>query len=199
MFLTVLNRLPRLLDLCQRTDPVIILRKSGVASCDVRLYSRGYSMRGPAGPLMVVSFRKVLRRGRKRNLPLLSVVFFGSFLLDKQKKGTSSPWKRIWIAATNPFRHGACGGPHPALRATFPVRGEGIAGRRGAHGRAPTMLDGRRAAESVCPYGEGRPEPRLSTPSVTAALRLPRHLPRRGRQARRAIRESPLRCELSFH
>ena len=50
---------------------------------------RGNSKRGPAGPLLVVSNREVLRRGRKRNLPLLSIVFFGSFLLDKQKKGTS--------------------------------------------------------------------------------------------------------------
>ena len=89
-FLTVLNRLPRLLNLCQRTDPVIVLCKNGVASCDVRLCSRGYSKRGPAGPLLVVSNREVLRRGRKRNLPLLSVVFFGSFLLDRQKKGTPS-------------------------------------------------------------------------------------------------------------
>jgi hypothetical protein len=45
---------------------------------------------GAEAPLFVVSMRVVLRRGRKRNLPLLSVVFFGFFLLDKQKKETPS-------------------------------------------------------------------------------------------------------------
>ena len=78
--------LTRLLDLCQRADPVIILCKSVVMSCNVRLCSRGHSKRGSAGPLLVVSIGEVLRMGRKRNLPFLSVVFFVSFSWTSKRK-----------------------------------------------------------------------------------------------------------------
>ena len=55
----------------------------------------GDFQKGPAGPLLVVSIRMGPGRGRNRNLPLLSVVFFGTFLLDKQKKATPRPWGGI--------------------------------------------------------------------------------------------------------
>ena len=106
-FLTVLNRLPRLLNLCQRTDPVIILRNVRIINGAIMLrhfqgavshkppkapsLSSGEIQKGARRPPLVVSIREVRRRGRKRNLPLLRVVFFASFLLDKQKKGRSSP------------------------------------------------------------------------------------------------------------
>ena len=57
--------------------------------------SPGEFQKGARRPLLVVSIREVLRRGRNRNLPLLSVVFFGTFLLDKQKKATPRPWGGI--------------------------------------------------------------------------------------------------------
>ena len=101
MFLIVLNRLPRLLDLRQRTDPVIVFRNVRIVNGAIVLchfqgavshkapkapsLSSGEIQKGARRPPLVVSIREVRRRGRKRNLPLLRVVFFASFLLDKQK------------------------------------------------------------------------------------------------------------------
>ena len=67
MFLTVLNRLPRLLNLCQRTDPVIVFRNVRIINGAIVLchfqgavshkppkapsLSSGEIQRGPAGPL----------------------------------------------------------------------------------------------------------------------------------------------------
>ena len=110
MFLIVLNRLPRLLDLSEGADPVTILRNVRIINGAVMLrhfqgavshkapkapsLSSGEIQKGARRPPLVVSNREVRRRGRKRNLPLLRVVFFASFLLDKQKKGRSSPHGR---------------------------------------------------------------------------------------------------------
>ena len=87
MFLIVLNRLPRLLNLCQRTDPVIILRNVRIINGAIMLrhfqgavshkppkapsLSSGEIQKGARRPPLVVSNREVRRRGRKRNLPLL--------------------------------------------------------------------------------------------------------------------------------
>ena len=80
--------------------------RHGTVSADDVL-PRGESKEGAAAPSLAVSIREVLRRGRKRNLPLLS----GSFL---------------------PFltsRKGAAGGSPGVNLVPRPRRGEGIATR----------------------------------------------------------------------
>ena len=64
---------------------------------------------------------------------------------------------------------------HPRAIRESPLRGNARFRRRGRRPR--------------------RPESRLSTPFVTAALRLPCHLPRRGRQERRGKQGRPLEAK----
>ena len=65
---------------------------AGLAPARPLVHVPGRNQREGPQPLpFVVSIREVLRRGRNRNLPLLSVIFFGCFLLDKQKKVAPSP------------------------------------------------------------------------------------------------------------
>jgi hypothetical protein len=74
MFLIVLNRLPWLLNLCQRADPVIVLRKNGGASCDVRHAPGGIPKGGPQAPSWSFQLGRV--QGGEENEIFPSLVSF---------------------------------------------------------------------------------------------------------------------------
>lgn len=83
--------------------------------------SRG-NPKGARRPPLVVSIGEVRRRGRKRNLPLLRVVFFASFLLDKQKKGRIVRLHFSWLSA-----HAFPSAEHSAAKERRPMVGATLA------------------------------------------------------------------------
>ena len=91
MFLIVLNRLPRLLDLCQRADPVIIFRNVRIVNgALVRCrWLPGYSKRGSQAPFGRFN-EGGSQEGEKTKSSPPACRFLCPFLLDKQKKGGSS-------------------------------------------------------------------------------------------------------------
>ena len=161
MFLIVLNRLPRLLDLRQRTDPVIVFRNVRIVNGAIVLchfqgavshkapkapsLSSGEIQKGARRPPLVVSIGEVRRRGRFRFLPLLRVVFFASFLLDKQKKGRVVPSHFSWISA-----HAFPSAEHSAAKERRPMVGATLAELPGSIRLLFFSLAGDREKKASC-------------------------------------------------
>ena len=137
MFLIVLNRLPRLLDLSQRTDPVIVFRNVRIVNGAVMLrhfqgavshkppkapsLSSGEIQKGARRPPLVVSIGEVRRRGRKRNLPPPACRFlcFLSFGQAKERKIIPSHFSWISAHAFPSAEHSAAKERRPMVGATL--------------------------------------------------------------------------------